>query len=71
MRTHMEIMDILQGADIVEITKSLQLRWYSHVEKCKTNNCQNKSQQLQWNKHRREKDQVKDGGMRFKKIFQV
>jgi hypothetical protein len=64
----MKIMDILQGTDIVELTKSLQLRWYSHVEKCKTNNCQNKSQQLQRNKHRKEKDQVKDGGMRFRKI---
>jgi hypothetical protein len=65
---HMEIKDILQGADIVELAKSLQLRRYSHVEKCKTNNCKNKLQQLQWNKHTKEKDHVKDGGTRFKKI---
>jgi len=68
MRTHMEIRDILKGADSVEVTKSLQLRWYSHVEICKTNNWQNKLQQLKWNKHRKGKDQVKDGRMRFKKI---
>jgi hypothetical protein len=64
----MEIKDILQVEKIVELTKSIQLIWFSNVEKCKTNNCQNKLQQLLQNKHRREKDQVKGGGMRLKKI---
>jgi hypothetical protein len=47
IRMNKEIKDILQGADIVKLTKSSRIRWYGHVKKCKTKECQNKLQQLQ------------------------
>jgi hypothetical protein len=63
----MEIEDILQGEDTVKFTKSLQLRWYGHVEECKTKKCQNTLQQLQWKEQEKEEHHVEDRDMRVKR----
>jgi hypothetical protein len=42
------IKDILEGDDTVKFIKFLQLRWFGHVEKYKTKECQNKLQEQEY-----------------------
>jgi hypothetical protein len=55
-RTNKEMKDTVQGAIIVTFQKkikSLELKYYGHAKNRKTNECQNKLQQLHWKKQRR------------------
>jgi len=65
MRRNKNIQDILQGEDIVQFAKYLQDDNVM-LKECKTKECQNTLQQLQWKEQ--QKDDIKDREMRMKGI---
>jgi hypothetical protein len=59
IKTNKKIKNILQGEDAVKRTKSLQFRWYGHVDRIQKQRMPKQTVAL-WKEQEREEDNVKN-----------